>query len=297
MALAFVVTPVAAAGAPLAAWLYWRIATRRYRRRRRLTTGAFPASWRALLEQRLVYYRGLDDAGRQRFENDVRIFLGEQRIYGIRGVEVDDETRVLIAAAAAMLSNGLIDWEWPDVRDIVVYPNAFDSEYRTDAHPDILGMVHSHGPILISQTDLRHGFLVFDDANNVALHELAHVIDMADGYADGVPAELSWLANAPWIRVVADRLQRLREDRYDGTLRDYAGTNETEFFAVAVEVFFEQPARLAERDAELYGMLRDYFNQDPARVLERAHERDALHGAAEPDATGATDRPDDASVA
>jgi len=295
MMLAVVFSPLAAlAGSPLVAWLYWRLSTRRYRRRRKLTASPFPAHWRALLEKRIPYFRGLHAAERSRFENDVRIFLGEQRIYGIRGVEVDDETRVLIAAAAAMLSNGLQDWEWPNVRDIVVYPSAFDDEYRTDGHPDILGMVHSQGPILISGPDLEHGFFVSDDSNNVALHELAHVIDMADGYADGVPAALSWVATAPWIRVVADRLQQLREGRYGDALRDYAGTNETELFAVAVEAFFEQPARLAEHDAELYAMLRDYFNQDPARILSRAKESDR---AGSPDATGAARGTDDASVA
>lgn len=298
LTLAIIVSAYAAlVGAPLAAWLYWRLATRRYRRRRRVTAGALPALWRALLEQRLPYYRGLDEAERARFDNDVRIFLYEQRIYGIRGVEVDDETRVLIAAAAAMLSNGLVDWEWPNVRDVVVYPRAFDEEYRTDAHPDILGMVHTQGPILISQPDLRHGFLVSDDSNNVALHELAHVIDMADGYADGVPAALSWVATAPWIRVVADRLQKLREGRYGDTLRDYAGTNETELFAVAVEVFFEEPARLAEHDAELYAMLRDYFNQDPARILERARQKDRAMRNDVPDARGAVGGTGNASLA
>lgn len=293
MTLAVIVSPYApVVGSPLAAWLYWRLATRRYRRRRRLTASGFPAAWRALLVERLPYYRGLDSAARTRFENDVRIFLGEQRIYGIRGVDVDDETRVLIAAAAAMLSNGLVDWEWPNVRDIVVYPRAFDDEYRTDAHPTILGMVHSHGPILISQPDLRHGFLVPDDSNNVALHELAHVIDMADGYADGVPAGLSWVATAPWIRVVADRLQKLREARYGDTLRDYAATNETELFAVAVEAFFEEPRRLAEHDAELYEMLRGYFNQDPSSILDAG--RNEQH---EDDATGAEPGPGNATLA
>ncbi len=291
MALAVMLSPYAAfVGGPAAGWLYWRLSTRRYRKRRRLIAGGFPARWRALLEEQLPYYRGLDAVARARFEDDVRIFLGEQRIYGLRGAGVDEKTRVLISAAAAMLSNGLADWEWPTVRDIVVYPGAFDDEYRTDAHPDILGMVHPHGPILISEPHLKHGFLVPDDSGNVALHELAHVIDMADGYADGVPAAL--LATAPWIRVVADRLQKLREGRYGDALREYAGTNETELFAVAVEAFFEEPARLAEHDAELYDMLRGYFNQDPASILERARQRDGIPGA-----TGADPRTEGASLA
>ncbi len=274
LAFAVMIGPHAAFGAGAVFVLYMAGATRRYRRRRRVVAAPFPDGWRRLLGERLPYYRGLDDAARARFEDDIRIFLAEQRIYGIRGVTVHEDTRLLVAAAAAMLVNGMPDWEWPVVRDIVVYPTAFDEQYRTDQHPDILGMVHMQGPILLSQRDVRHGFRRPDDGQNVALHELAHVIDMADGHADGVPAELSFVATAPWVRVVADRLERLRGEAYGDTLREYAGTNETELFAVAVEAFFEAPAHLREHDPELYAMLRDYFAQDPEQILARAAERD-----------------------
>lgn len=272
LAFAVMIGPHAAFGGPAVAAVYLWGATRRYRRRKRVVTPPFPDPWRRLLARRLPYYRGLDDAARARFEDDIRIFLAEQRIYGLHGVTVREDTRVLVGAAAAMLVSGMPDWEWPEVRDIVVYPSAFDEQYRTDAHPDILGMVHMQGPILLSQRDVRHGFHRSRDGENVALHELAHVIDMADGHADGVPAELSFVATAPWVRVVADRLERLRGKDYGDTLREYAGTNETELFAVAVEAFFETPVHLREHDPELYAMLRDYFGQDPEQILARAAE-------------------------
>ncbi len=52
-------------------------------------------------------------------------------------------------------------------------------------------------------------------------------------------------------------------------VRDDAGTNEAELFAVAVEAFFEQPNKLEKRDPELYSMLREYFNQDTAMLFTR----------------------------
>ena len=42
-------------------------------------------------------------------------------------------------------------------------------------------------------------------------------------------------------------------------------TNEAELFAVAVETFFEQRDRLEKADPTLFGLLRDYFQQDPRR--------------------------------
>lgn len=254
---------------PLAALLVLGPGLRRGLRRRALVRQPFPEAWREILQRRVPFYRGLQGARRHRFEDDLRIFLQEQRIFAVKGAELDDETRVLIGASAAMLGLGLPDFEWPNVRDILVYPGSFDEEYEV-GQGGILGMVHTQGPVVFSKRDLCHGFARATDGHNVGLHELAHVMDMGTGRADGVPQGLSWVATAPWIEVMADRLAKLRrrQKRKRPVLRSYAGTNEAEFFAVAVEVFFEQPQRLWERDRTLYRMLAEYFGQDPAGVLD-----------------------------
>jgi len=253
----------------LLAALAYAWSTRRYYRRRRLVAAPFPEEWRRILERRVDFYtKNLDRAGQTRFEDDLRIFLAEQQIYGAgRGdaaFQVDEEARVLIAASAAILGHGRPDFEWPRLRDIVVHPRSFDHDYKADgARPEIAGMVHSQGPILISARDLKLGYRRAD-GHNVGLHELAHVLDLADGYADGVPAGVGWSATAPWVALITDRLKKLRRRRGGGLLRDYAATDEAELFAVAVESFFERPALLRAKDPALYALLAEYFNQDPA---------------------------------
>jgi Mlc titration factor MtfA (ptsG expression regulator) len=44
----------------------------------------------------------------------------------------------------------------------------------------------------------------------------------------------------------------------------YGAENDVEFLAVAVEAFFERPLALRRGHGEVYGMLKDYFGQDPA---------------------------------
>src|SRR5690606_18334533 len=174
-------------------WYAWMVG--RFHRRRALVAEPFPDAWKTILERRVGFYRELDDEqAKRRFEDDVRIFLAEQRIYGAgegeRQLEIDDETRLLIAASAAMLCHGMPEFEWPRMRDIVVHPRSFNEDYGSE-HPTIAGMVHYQGPILYSERDLRMGFRRHD-GHNVGLHELAHVLDLADGHADGVPIGASW---------------------------------------------------------------------------------------------------------
>jgi hypothetical protein len=250
---------------PAAGAMYYMIAMRRYVRRRAMTKQPFPAEWQKILHKRVPFYRQLTDPeARARFENDVRFFIAEQNIYGPRGEPVSDEDRLLVGASAAVLGHGLPDWEWPNLRDIVVYKKAFSEEYEEGDREHIIGMVHSQGPIIFSEKHLKHGFKGARDGVNVGLHELAHVMDMADGAADGVPMGLDWMANAPWVEALAARLCKHCAHRHQRVLNTYAYTNEAEFFAVAVETFFERPKTLKRKDPELYALLADYFNQDPA---------------------------------
>ena len=88
---------------------------------------------------------------------------------------------------------------------------------------------------------------------------------MADGKADGIPSGTNWFATAPWIQPMADRIQKIRRGQCKAILRDYAGVNQAEFFAVAVETFFEQPEKMKQQDPELFKLMHSYFNVDPSQ--------------------------------
>ena len=119
------------------------------------------------------------------------------------------------------------------------------------------------GPIIFSENHLKHGFRRSHDGFNVGLHELAHIMDMADGAADGVPAAMDWMATAPWVEVMARHMKKKSRRGKREVLDDYSKTNEAEFFAVAVETFFEKPKLMKRKEPKLYELLCDYFGQDP----------------------------------
>lgn len=248
--------------------LAWQsVALAPVRRRARIAAAPLPEAWRALLEKRVGFYGRLGEAGRRRFEGDVAVFLAEHPIYGPRREAVPDEVKLMIAAGAAMLVHGRPDWEWPHVRDIVVHPTQWNADGEPGDHHPIAGQVHAQGPVLLSRKQIKFGFRKAD-GENVVLHELAHVLDLADGAADGSPDRFAWTAVPGWDALVKSRLKAVRRGQ-GGPLRAYAGTGPEELFAVAVEVFFEQPQRLRKQDPELYEALATLFNVDPETATVR----------------------------
>lgn len=259
---------------------YWRQSqARQARKLSRLRPKIEP-----FFKEHIPFYRYLNLEQQQSFVTRALDFLTNQRMFYVdrdRGQNqslesFDPSLAWRIAAAAAIISSGLEDLQWPEQRDILVYPEAFDEEYNSEAHAPILGMVHAQGPILFSARELRKSFEQLD-GHNVAIHELAHVLDMADGYADGALAGSRWTDGEHWEDSIDQRQLQIRRRRYQ-TLRAYAGTNSAEFFAVALEVFFEDPKRLQTRDPELYQSLSKTFRLDPAAILPSPDQIDTPNG-------------------
>ena len=63
-----------------------------------------------------------------------------------------------------------------------------------------------------------------------------------------------------------DKLYSLSRRGKATLLDQYGAKDPAEFFAVAVECFFEKPRLFKGRHPRLYALLADYFNQKPAAV-------------------------------
>ena len=104
-------------------------------------------------------------------------------------------------------------------------------------------------------------------AYNVVIHEFAHVIDMADGSADGVPPLPDLAARERWIEAIDAAYEAfcdLVDSGVETVLDPYGAEAPEEFFAVAVEAFFVASVPFKRESPELYALLSEYFKQDPA---------------------------------
>jgi MtfA peptidase len=213
-----------------------------------------------LLQTRCEHYRRLPPANRERFEHQAQVFLSTKRITGIE-MGVTDETRVLVAASAVSLTAGWPDYAWDQLSEVLLYPSDFDRDYNFGG-TDASGRAHPWGIVILSVPALNRSFDVVADGYHVGFHEFAHLLDLAQTRFDGIPSYLDDDSVRRWTNIVQSEEDRLL--RGDSVISPYALTHPAEFFATAVEAFFQMPVALADRHGELYEFLSSYFCQDPA---------------------------------
>jgi len=261
-----------------------RLETPRQRRRRRALEAPFPPAWRALLDERVAHWCFLDDAERGRLEGLIKGFLVDKEFEGARGMKVAEDVKVTIAAQACLLVLGLEDggYYYRDVHSIIVYPStvvrrgpqasAVLAGAMTEQPVALAGEARLHGPVVIVWDQALAQARYPGRGHNVVYHEFAHKIDMADGSADGSPAQRDAAASRRLKEVLAReytaRLQASLEGR-PALLDAYGATNEVEFFAVVTEAFFDLPMSLQQQHPELYAVLAGFYRQDPAGRVRR----------------------------
>lgn len=255
---------VALAGQPL---------LRRWRRAR-LQRRPFPQAWRRILRRHVPLVARLPPDLQLRLKRLMQVFLAEKPIIGCGGLVVSDEMRVTIAAQACLPLLGAARGYYPQLRQVLLYPSAFYVERSAQGAAGVQmeqrrllsGESWTQGQVILSWPDVQDGAADPADGRNVVIHEFAHQLDQAKGYANGAPALRDRAAYARWSRVLQaeyETLQARAARGEPGLLNDYGATDPAEFFAVASEAFFEQPLQLAHAHPALYQELARYYRLNP----------------------------------
>lgn len=253
--------------------------------RERLRQAPFPERWEEWVEAHVSHYRYLSPVEQQVLQDDLRIFIHEKHWEGCGGLELTEEMQVIIAAQASLIALNLERKYYPNVLSVLVYPAAYRVKVRkvgpmgvvTESYEHRLGEAWTQGPVVISWADAQSGGWNAEDGRNVVIHEFAHKLDMLDGAPDGTPRLYDDAAYERWYQVMKgewDLLAEVKGSRRGSMLNPYAGTDVAELFAVATETFFERPRQMLHRHPALYGVLSEYYRQDPAGRIE-AYELNA----------------------
>lgn len=242
---------------------------------RRLRRG--PPDIDPLLWQRVMaatpWCRALDPSRQQRLLALVARFLDRKAITPVGDLVLDDVHRLQLAALCCLPllefgAEGLRGWS-----QLLVYPDAFRVG-RT--HVDAAGVLHEwddeligeaweQGPVILSWADVAADLADPGAGYCVAVHEIAHKLDVLDGVLDGTPP-----LPAAWQRAWATDFQQAYDalardvDRGRRTLIDaYAAEAPEEFFAVCSEYHFSDPRRLRRAMPKVAAHLERFYGPAP----------------------------------
>jgi MtfA peptidase len=232
-------------------------------RPRRKDMIAWPEDYRDTLNDYVSFYANLEEEGKKHFEEKFEKFLLATKITGANAV-IEDLDRVLIGAAAVLPVYYINDWEYVNLREVLVYPGNFNTEFEQEGHERMIsGMVgtgHLQNVMILSKWELRQGFINSQSNRNTALHEFIHLVDKMDGTLDGVPElllERKYLAQ--WKQLIDQTMLDVRNGVSD--IDAYAATSPVECFAVISEYFFEQPEAFQANHPELNVLLQRIFRR------------------------------------
>jgi MtfA peptidase len=247
-------------------------------RRQQLLSEPFPAIWLNYLSDNVRHYPLLTPSKRAVVQAVVRVFAAEKYWDGgDTGLAVTDEMKVTVAGQAAVLVLGLDEPYYFDrVQSIILFPGTFIDSFRlhrsftiVPEKASLIGQAWYHSPIILSWHDVLQCGRNKSNGMNVVVHEFAHHLDGLDGEVDGTPPLIGDLAKK-WHDITEAEYLRLLGSARRGEvtlLSHYGATNRAEFFAIASECFFEQPLAMQRQHTELYNILQDFYQQDPAQWL------------------------------
>ncbi len=170
--------------------------------------------------------------------------------------------KAIISCAAAQLLLYLPSKGLSFYKRILVYPDYYNSRITNRRHK---GEVNPALRIIVfSWRGIAEGLKKQDDGINLLLHEFAHALWLEqkfvthyDVFDPEIVEKFEQYATNEMANLAAN------EKHF---FRPYAFDNMEEFFAVAVENFFERPASFQQAQPELYLILVQLFKQDPVKL-------------------------------
>lgn len=249
--------------------------------------------WRTQREQRILRHRAVPDVlwqltlARYPFlaqldpldQAELRrlstLFLASKEFSAGPGMQVTDAVALAVAAQACLpiLRLGLDQYDGflgivLHADEVVARRSVQDDDGVVHEYDETLtGEAMDGGPVMLAWRDVADAGESAEWGYNVVIHEFAHVLDLRDGEADGVPALPQRTAREAWaqdIDVAFDRFVERVDAGHNTLLDPYGAESVAEFFAVASEAFFVAPLDLLAEHPTLYPLLCSYYQQDPA---------------------------------
>lgn len=217
--------------------------------------------YHSIISRHIRYYNRLGLEEQRKFLFRTYLFKRSKRFHYIE-VEQSEDMPILVSAVAVQLTFGLDKFMLNYFNDIFVLRD--DYHYGFYSRP-FMGHVDQTG-IYLSWDNFMKGLTGQTPNCNVGLHEMGHAlayVNFITQTEEDKHFKKEFLSFSKVARPIFASMQEGKKN----LLGDYAGTNYHEFWAVSVEVFFENPVRCKHEMPELYAAMSNVLNQDPLNCV------------------------------
>lgn len=229
--------------------------------RHALIRPTLPPIYEEVLNHYSDYYRQLEPALQLRFKQRLHLKLKSLKFIQELDMEISEHMKIIIAAAFVKVTFGLKKYINMIYRKISIVPDAYTYPgYGAMMTGDVNTL---HKMMTLSWKHVEVGFLIEDDAMNVAMHEVSHAVTLYDIEVVLGRRFLSSWKYAQWEVEALKKLATIHRGE-NKLFSDYAGVNMMEMFAVSIETFFERSEEFSAHLPELYAKMKKLLNQDPA---------------------------------
>lgn len=216
------------------------------------------------LQTHFLYYQHLSPENKRRFEARVQAFIDSNEFIPRSYTHVNAEMKAHIAGAAIQLTFGFDHLNFEHFSKILIYQDDYYSRITRKYHQ---GEVNPHGLIVLSWNNFVQGYEIHDDGRNLGLHEMAHAMRIENAIYNGEYDFIDREQLKKFDRLAQYEIGKIQADQ-PSLFRNYAASNKHEFFAVAIENFFERPEQFKGYNRELYYTLSTLLKQDPIRLFK-----------------------------
>lgn len=205
-----------------------------------------------ILKNEFPFYNKLSTDKQKLFQKNVNHFLINKRFKSENDLLITEEMKVLIAATAIQILFGLEAY----------YLSHFDVIYITDNKDLQLKELRKSETIVIPWEAFKNGFSSLEDGYNPGLKIMAMCLSLEHE----LNQESKYMFNRSSFKKFQS-LYKAQAEKYilsgKSKYNSYNQVDRSEYFAVAIEYFFERPEHFNANQPEMYAALSKLLRQDP----------------------------------
>jgi len=204
---------------------------------------------RHVLDAQFPYYTKMNEKDKEEFRNRVQHFITNKRFESADNITITEEMKVLIAATAIQIL----------FKRKAYYLSKFDTILVSKNFPVQLNNLHSKREIQISWDEFEQGYKSITDGYNPGIKIMAMALDLEHQFGENsMFSETTYKEFNRLYKQEAEKYILSGKSKYD----NYNKVDRSEYFAVAVEYFFERPEHFHANQPAMYLALSKLLRQD-----------------------------------